>query len=512
MEPEKINDAADLVQRLEETTGLQLTASAPFNRIAEILVDQGCQSVEVEKSYYCRDFMSQYAFLYGRVLEEIPRWPTRLHFFRENQSPDHYLGYSVVGPLTSPEGSATVGRTVIGYEQPGHYVTCREEYTAHIQGVRHGLVGTPFVQQDGRVMNCAHTSVWVMNRLISKAEPTVKDHYPHEIAEMARQHITRGPLLPTTGLWADQILNCVHGVGTEPLYYYYGDDAQRSPADGIIYRYVESGLPVIVGLPGHAVCVVGHTFDPNRPQEDDSIGDYKTPTSWVSHFIVQDEAAGPFALLPSRESEPNRLVAGPVLNASISENIRMIIIPLPRNVVLSGEAAEIRAHHILHFDPRVQKAMRQACETEVCQTYGLKSAYERDHPDQRMVLRAYLTDSNEFKSRMSKLAEDGTSSEALDVLADRYRCLFMSRYVWVVELSTEQLFACNEEKERRMIGEIVLDATASAHSHPEFAVHVPGNLFWNDPRKPLEVRHEDLPNDRPYPHKIHRPLMQAANS
>lgn len=490
-----------LVQALEKRLGTRLTGSAPFRRICELLVLQECTHFDIEEEYYCRDFMSEYSFLYGRIMENVERLARRVHFFR-NGSFDNkdYLGYVVLRPIkrhASPAVLAQVGRTLLryDYDKERQFLRCGATYDVHLRDEAFSLYGAPFIQQDTQVMCCAHAAMWVANRLLSRNQAAIRDFYPHEIALMSTQRLVHGPTLPTRGLFIEQILGCIQQMGFEPLFYDYGQQAadDRRYADGILYRYVESGIPTIVVTPRHAVCAVGHTFDPAlRPPFRSQ---YLTPTTWVSHFIVNDDASGPYMLLPNRPGNRQPDVPGQI-PYSLRRRVEGIIVPLPKNILVPGEEAERRAVDVLYTDRRITEHVNKQAGGE---HHQFVAAYRRG----RLVLRTFLEQSHQLKRRMSLLAAENHAPSGLKKIAEKYRDITMPRWVWVTEISAPDLFAAPLTGDRKMFGEIITDATSSPYADPEFVVHIPGLLRLNDPRKPYETRYvHELKDDKPYKHCV----------
>lgn len=490
-----------LVQALEKELGTRLQGSAPFRRICELLVLQECTHLDIEEEYYCRDFMSEYSFLYGRIMENVERLARRVHFFRNGSfGNEDYLGYVVLRPIkrhARPAVLSQVGRTLLryDYDKERQFLRCGATYDVHLRDEAFALYGAPFIQQDTQVMCCAHAAMWVANRLLSRNQAAIRDFYPHEIALMSTQRLAIGPTLPTPGLVIDQILGCIQQMGFEPLYYDYGQRAadDRRYADGILYRYVESGIPSIVITPGHAVCAVGHTFDASLRPPFRSL--YLTPTTWISHFIVNDDASGPYMLLPNRPGNKQPDAPGQI-PYSLQRRVQAIIVPLPKNILITGEAAERRAFDILYTDHRVCQHVNNQAAGEHAQ---FAAAYRRG----RLVLRTFLEQSHQLKRRMTLLAAEGHAPSGLKEIAERYRNVAMPRYVWVTEISTPDSFAAPLTGDRKMFGEIITDATSSPYAEPEFAVHVPGFLRLNDPREPYGTKHvHALKDDKPYKHCV----------
>lgn len=99
--------------------------------------------------------------------------------------------------------------------------------------------------------------------------------------------------------------------------------ARRTKDDGlspddVIYRYIESGIPVIVTLhegakrwqtrarnaSGHAVLVIGHGYLAHQLWESHlprrgPLKDWWPASSWAHSFVVHDSAASPYVAVPS---------------------------------------------------------------------------------------------------------------------------------------------------------------------------------------------------------------------
>src|SRR3546814_14630549 len=79
------------------------------------------------------------------------------------------------------------------------------------------------------------------------------------------------------------------GVGIKPLH-------------EVIGRYLDSGIPVLIGLKGrdgatvgHAVVAIGRVM---RERGDDDLPDDPPPAALISHLIVADDQRGPVCRLP----------------------------------------------------------------------------------------------------------------------------------------------------------------------------------------------------------------------
>jgi len=139
--------------------------------------EMGAKTIIIEHPYVDRHFLQEYANYYATTLRPPPSKATRFHFFKreitnrqftyllrkaaadgfektaQRLSKD-YLGFSVIRPLPD----APIGRTVLAtfhslsdrcYTLPPH------PYRVHLCGLRLGVFGVPFQQQEQAVGACA---------------------------------------------------------------------------------------------------------------------------------------------------------------------------------------------------------------------------------------------------------------------------------------------------------------------------------------------------------------------
>ncbi|OWK18707.1 hypothetical protein AJ88_00840 [Mesorhizobium amorphae CCBAU 01583] len=111
------------------------------------------------------------------------------------------------------------------------------------------------------------------------------------------------------------------------------------PAD-VINRYIDSGIPVIVGLNlgvdvGHAVIASSQVFS-HQPPTAANLPNQPTRASFCSAFYVNDDQQGPNLRMPIRAGD-----AVGETPYSVEGNVQFLIIPLPDKVFLPAEKAEL---------------------------------------------------------------------------------------------------------------------------------------------------------------------------
>ena len=272
----------------------------------------GARSYVLEDPYIDRDYSADYLHFYARTFRTHARHCKRAHFFSDDistllsepRSTDQlrqlrevactsYCGFCVIRPLpTGPIGRTVLRAEVRGRANMESTVTCRAQFEANLLGVDFQVTGTAYLQQDARVGACAQVSIWAGMRHMHA-------RYGYNwvsVADITRLATPTAPdeatSLPAGSdfLTSERMLRAISEAGYQPLCF------GRPNIAGAILPYVESGIPVILGLNigtevGHAVTVIGRVFA-TQAQPTDTAIDY------VPAFIVHDDQSGPYMLLP----------------------------------------------------------------------------------------------------------------------------------------------------------------------------------------------------------------------
>jgi hypothetical protein len=475
----------------------------------------------VEKSYIDRDHRSSASHFYSQQFRATPRLCNRYHFFRGAASPslqpgdefpsDDYLGYVVQRPLAE----AAIGRTVLRFDVagvPNTYLSCEAAFHPHLNELELQVVGVPYCQQDAAIMSCAETSIWAAARIMKK-------RYAHPLVLAAQVatldtvgFLSMGRILPSGGLTTDQMAHIVTSLGFGTLYY---DRSAAKLTDhpwewdplSICAPYLASGIPVILVGKEHAVTACGAVTYNDRAS-------VKTPGSvlhrtrdWIQALIVQDDAQGPYRLMPRAKPEYDALAAAGHGDLLIPEgsawwktaaDIEAALIPLPRKVYFTAEdvhaiAAEYLGGHA--FQKRIRPRLERLAEN------GLESA--------RMLLDALAGNHGGvvYSVRCRKSAEVrrdfGSLPHENPQLREFLRDVPLPRLVWVVEFTTRAIFDNAEPLKRRVLGELHLDPTAQklAGSSALIFAHYPGMALcrpeMSTPEGSLKLEARPFPSDPP---------------
>lgn len=455
----------------------------------------------VESRYIDRDYSADYLRFYAQTFRSYERHCRRVHFFAADISESlarprtqnriesfqelagaGYRGFCVVRPLAS----APIGRTVLaaGCREPFDteaIVTCRAGHDANLFGIDLQVTGTAFLQQDARVGACAQVAVWAGIRHMHA-------RYGYNWVSVA--DITR-LAAPTTAseatslpagsdfLTSERMIRAIDEIGFQPLCF-----RGRNLIGEAILPYVESGIPVIVGLSnggalGHAVTVVGRVFSKLSTPKNTAI-------DYVSAYIVHDDQAGPYMLTPTKSGlAANKLfkaedfishaLNGQMTDLNMHDHAVFAVALMPRKVFSTAQSAEFTARNridaILNMMSRVRQdlAAKQVSVNDRLMD-ELETAYSADE----VVLRTYLTSAAGYRRHIAR----GTASEQLkDVLLS----LHLPHFTWVTEISTTGSYNQQSPGLRRIYGHAVVDATSTGKDKSGLLIlHLPGIVVMND--------------------------------
>ncbi|MBA7468198.1 hypothetical protein ES707_03439 [subsurface metagenome] len=470
-----------------------ITRSNPFERICEIIVTHSEKlGIEIEREYYCKDFMAEYSNFYSKLFKRITSNCHRIHFWKNHkENSDNYLGYCVLRPLNFSGKKGVrlgkIGRTMIKYNPlQGEYpLLCSAKEEINLDGEKFEVNATPFIQQDTQVGVCAQASIWMASRYFH-GRYKFREYYMDEITEMATRYKARGSLVPTTGLYEEQMMECFVQMGYIPLF--YPIEEWEDYPESIIYRYMESGIPVILSVKlidsitrkegRHAVMVMGHNFNPKHFKNNQfgSPLPYYTPLSWIEYFIIQDDAIGPYIPLFIRKEDTLESFKGikEKINYFVYPNVESILVPLPAGVNLRGEVAEIKAFDLIMNNKVIKDAIQSLSNDPNIKIKKIFQIFKKALDDKKIVLRTYLKPSNEYKLYLK-------NKGPILPLRKLYRSIHMSKYIWIVEISTTSLFSKEKEEGRSMLGEIIFDASDTSYSEAFLIIHLPFICIIREP-------------------------------
>jgi hypothetical protein len=468
-----------------------------FSNICDFVkTDLGCSSAVLEKNYFDEDFKDIYSYHYSKTLSPpLTSLCQRVHFFsktlagrEERLSADEllqfiaeagdkgYLGFVIVRPLDS----FRVGRTVLrgpSQKSDDHsHLSVLAHFSANLYGRNLRLLSAPFIEQDNVVTTCAQAAIWMVSRYLHHRFRLPK-YLPSKITELATQGYSGGMTVPSPGLSPYQICECFKQMG-----YYVVMFSQKNmkkekkdwKPSQIVYPYIESGIPVVAlresNSRHHAITLVGHSSNFKTGPAKASYGKLQSTAGWVNAYFYHDDSQGVYRKIRAND---------------LDRDYDRVIVALPRDVNLTAENIPVPLEHLLFDKGGILK-------TDLIETGESQKISELPNflGSKDIVVRTLLCPSNNYKSMLSTRRPKMHSG-----VETVYSFLNLSKYVWIVELSTEDLW-CPAEK--KVLGEVIFDCTSNKNTACYIAYHFPGLLKVKGEKDYLVIS-----DDRPYsPHPI----------
>lgn len=348
---------------------------------------------------------------------------------RHSELNNKFLGFFVLRPTIN----ALFGRSMINPKafEDNSYKISSCKTSCLVYGVKLEVEGFPHSSQDGETIKCAETTIWALMEYFGNKYPEYKPALPAKIHQ-ALERFSYQRQLPSNGLTMDQISFALKEFGFGTRVYAY--DAYGKSLHEIIDSYVESGIPVIVGLQsgniGHVIIAIGKQYGSKHNWVDikenqvklieEDIG--RIETSFIpAKYVVQDDNLIPYRLInlehPGEHYEDDDCS---------KYAIDSIVIPLYPKIYLEAVVAKELVIQVLG-DSNVG--------------YNFGSDY---------VFRFYLTSSRSFKNHVSKIAD-------MDIdLKNNILITKMPKFIWCGEIYTQDGF---DQDDKKAIGLVVLDAT-----------------------------------------------------
>lgn len=427
-----------------------------LDRLKTIL-EKTCKCVAIEYHYIDKDYRDTFSHFHSKRFNTPSSRCVRLHFFSESITEQQiinggealqsiYQGYSVIRP-TKPN---CIGRTLLSHElrlhSRAHIRTCKE--AIFLLGTRLEVEGFPFISQDADATVCAESSLWMVMRYYSNRYHWYGEILPFQITNLATKHATGSRIFPSSGLYSWQLAEALRLQKFSPVIY---SRKQFPHFDHLLYTYIESGLPLLLTLPKHAVAAYGHVSDydaqPPTPHTK-----YVYSSHFNRGFVISDDNCFPYQMLwgPNRPGTAND-------SPSNSDQIEEFIVPLPEKVFLTAE--------------QVQPAIEAVLSSEEVGIPAMSSSLDaRIKANKTIILRLFLTSARSFKSSLKDRGMGNANLESV------YRNLPMPHFIWICEIADYEEYTTS----RKILGEILWDATRNA-KEPDgwMALHFPEKLIYD---------------------------------
>lgn len=364
-----------------------------------------------------------------------------------------YLGFFILRPTIN----SIMGRSMINPKafDDSNFKICSCSVNSMIYGLKANAKGFPHSSQDGESIKCAETTIWELMEYFSNKYSEYKPTLPHEI-NLAIERFSFQRQLPSNGLSMDQISFALKqfGFGTRV----YSKDTYGDEIYEIIDTYVESGIPVVVGLQssdiGHVILCIGKEtithieldeVKKNEYFKNDEAVNYFMPFGENSRYVVQDDNLIPYRLV--QLNNPGELYQDDELK---KYQIDSIVVPLYPKIYLEAVLAKKLFFELLKDN-----------------TLGLELQSD-------FIFRYYLASSRTFKNHISKLEKLGEDIKNSLLLTK------MPKFIWCGEIYDRDEFNSNEKRAKSLI---LLDATEANTKSIDsliFAGYPSRSIFFTD--------------------------------
>ena len=475
-----------------------------------------CKTVLKELDYVDKDYQDEYAAYYCKAFKPYNSRCTRLHFFSCEIPPetsidygkfsDHYLGYVVIRPTDLQR----VGRTVLRpslTDKDRQFFHCVVSCHANILGQEFKVSGMPFIQQDTQVGACAQASLWMLARYMRR-KFGYREYLPSEINNLAKTNMALGRPLPAqNGLNSYQMLDALKGMGIPALIYTRNalkgcsphievafpvdpksaDSEQQQDLQNtvkladIAYRYIESGLPVIIGTNSHALVGIGHTLQSSCEVTA------KVAIQRIPAFYVNNDNTGPYRKMPI------------FCSAKYSfDKVQSVIPVLPHEVSLRGDEAVLLARE--YVEELLGKPLAAGSQVKYREFISKINPALSGNLDQ-LESRTFLQHSVVLQMSLREDMNDGRLNKEV---AEKLLLLDYPKYVWVTEVSSSSLLNHVKRQDRKCVGRLICDSTAPSKTRGVIAMHVADSLILfgrqsDTNERPKMTRHF---RSTPFAHKL----------
>lgn len=328
------------------------------------------KSMVIERKYLSESYLNDFKEYYAESFNSYHKFTKRIHFFTEtidsledfrsiihnsdsesmkNQKDfisKHYLGYSVIKPITN----AFIGATFV---KPYNDLGGLRKYNSlrslkiNLFGRNIKIVGCAFQQQDHAVSACATSALWTIMFISNKIFRSLSLS-PAAITISAG--LSEGKrLFPSTSLNTEQISKALETTGLVPeirIKDKKNPILMNPELKRIIYAYNSVGIPILFGYKisdgknkgeNHIVAVVGYRLDGNFKNNYDDPDKLNLKADQVIRFYAHNDQVGPYAKIILDGDEYQILTCNIGNEISIKAKTKSIIIPLHDSIRVKFE-------------------------------------------------------------------------------------------------------------------------------------------------------------------------------
>lgn len=448
-------DIIEFLRDIYETEGLTESNRIRICQIFEMI--QYPFTVVVEAEYVDKLYRDTYYAYFASKHTQYAKNCKRISFFQgyiepekfyrfdediENDLQKRFVGICVLKPIKVGK----IGRTLLDPTKlkfnESYVRTTRFEFI--ILGHNLAVEAYPYSSQDSETMTCAETTVWSILEYFGTRYSEYRTILPSQlISELER--ISQERILPSRGLDYYKVSELLKIFGFSPRL--YARDAfekqQKQPENfkKIFHYYVESGIPLAVGISGkfdgadvkHSIVCIGHGSQRKDIKDVSlmSVGEYKYIDSadLYDQYVTMDDNQQPYKVEPFHS-----------LTKYDNSKIVVFAVPLYKRAFLEANDASVLITEIFkHKNIGFANIVSQIGEI-----------IDDENP---LIIRIYLTSSRKYRSFRAK-------HENEMAVRNFYGTFQFPKFIWVAEISTYASYVKN-----KVYGDIVIDATSSRMSH-----------------------------------------------
>ena len=436
-------------------------------------------TVVVENRYIDRVYRDSYYFYYSSKHFNYDRFCKRLCVFygsfkkpfydcTSTELQEIFVGSIVIRPILD----RSISRTLLN---PFYFLpkaqSCHvrlASYTITVYGKKLTVKAFPYSMQDGETTSCAEITILNLLDYYSQLYPEYHYLLPSEISALVKND-TFERTVPTTGLSYELISKVFYDVGFYPRLY-SSEKIEKTKFRHILCYYIESGIPVALGLKigeenRHSVIAIGRSaINKEKLKYELTCICGNGDVLWVCDianavdmYYIMDDNKMPYQL--------NEIISEDNLKLSLIDfekrqlpeqfEIEYMMVPLYKRMILEAADAYDICTNIL--GNRVLGI--QQINTE---HLSIRSLGKKESP---LFIRLFMASSRTFRKVRDEQFRDGNSE-----VRDLYNATAFPKFIWVCEITTEYFML-----QKRVIGEIIIDATSSAESKTDsfIIIHYP---------------------------------------
>ncbi len=350
---------------------------------------------------------------------------------------DSFKGFFVIRP-TIPQ---VFGRSIIDPSilKENNFYTCYCQIPTTVNSIKLKVKGFPHSSQDTETISCAETTIWAIMEYFSHRYAEYQPVLPYKIINILNKVSTERQV-PSRGLAMPQISYALREFGFGTIV--YSKDKYEDKFENILSCYIESGIPVIVGIQnqepsyiGHALICVGHEFiEPAMIEELEptEIAIQSLDRKLKEKNIIiydNDDIEKKFVFVDDNQPTYQKaFLWKPAANYAATDwqrcRITSFIVPLYPKIYLEAYEAK---NFVITF---------------------LANSFVALSDNSEITLKLYLTSSRSYKDYLC--SNESFDENIRDIILETS----MPKFIWIAELSNKQLFVENKSN-----GLIILDAT-----------------------------------------------------